>query len=176
VYLYRKNKIYAWKNVSFSWEEKCKSSLFQNSNVLVLLDPRVSKKGRAEFTEGPRMLLVAASNNMIHFASSVKATSNINSILSVPTLKELKVTLPYMIGSQVSTVNIEEMLRRAKIVGPVLRYIISEDNFKHQCLDTDEATSKLDAVRDMLSDNGLTKNHSSLPGCTFTLRQISRLM
>jgi hypothetical protein len=41
----RKNEIFVWYVIKQIFNEKCYSNLFQNSNVIVLLDPRESKKG-----------------------------------------------------------------------------------------------------------------------------------
>ena len=64
----RNNQIYVWKNQDLLWQSYCCSSLFFNSNVLALLDPKVSQKGGAGYLEGQRMLVMAASNDKKSFS------------------------------------------------------------------------------------------------------------
>ena len=47
----RNNAIYVWKNRNELWKRNCHSRLFYNTNVLVLLDPKESKKGGADHSE-----------------------------------------------------------------------------------------------------------------------------
>ena len=87
----RHNKIYAWNSDDRMWATSCRSRLFNNSNVLVLLDPRESTEGGAIFSRGPRMLVMAASNNKKHMGSTKKFTPNFIRILSINSDEELKI-------------------------------------------------------------------------------------
>ena len=96
VCLRRNNKIYVWHSYDDRWENTCSSNLFRNSNVLVLLDPRESSKEGAAYSEGPRMLIMAASNNEEHFKSIGKFTGDYARILSCPRIEEMKCQVRFM--------------------------------------------------------------------------------
>ena len=167
----RNNAIYVWKNRNELWKQECLSNLFDNSNVLVLLDPKESKKGGAEHSEGLRMLIMAASNNVNHFASSSKTTPMMDRILSVYTEKELEVSIPYMMENQKLPAEIKKMLQRSKIVGPLPRYIVSKRSFVSRERETRGAIDKLDndEIREILSFNGLNQNDGTVPECIFSV-------
>ena len=105
----KNNKIFVWKDDNWSWETSCRSRLFHNSNVVVLLDPRESKKGGAAFAEGARMRIMAASNNALHFGATRKFTPNYARILSINSDEEIKVAIPFMIENQISSASVEEI-------------------------------------------------------------------
>ena len=165
----RNNQIFVWKNQHVQWRLCCFSNLFDNSNVLALLDPKVSQKGGAECLEGRRMLIMAASNDINHFYSSKKTTPDIERILSVFTEKELIVALPYMVEGQKYPPTINEMLERAKIVGPIPQYIVSTDSFIRRKRETAIAINKLynEEIKEFLSFDGLIEKNCISTGCLF---------
>jgi hypothetical protein len=57
----RNNKIYVWITYSNTYMDNCNSSLFNNGNVLVLLDPLESNAGVANFAHGLRMFIYSVS-------------------------------------------------------------------------------------------------------------------
>ena len=167
----RNNNIYVWKNQDVLWRSCCYSRIADNSNVLVLLDPKVSQKGGAEYVQWKRMLIMAASNDVNHFYSSKKSTPDLVRILSVFTENELIVALPYMVESQIYPAPIKEMLARVKIVGPIPQYIVSKENFIRREHETNMALNKLykEEIKEFLSFNGLIKNNCVATGCLFSV-------
>jgi hypothetical protein len=126
----KNNHIYVWYNKSKNFKNDCDSNLFQNQNVLVLLDPREAKKGGASYTEGARRLIFAASNNVSHFsASPEKVTPNFAANLNPFLDEELQIALKYMSPPNVvfSNEEIESMMQRAKMVGNLPRYLFSAE-------------------------------------------------
>jgi hypothetical protein len=126
----RKNDlIYVWQVDDGSLKGDCDMRLFFNSNVLVLLDPRASKKGGAAIGEGRRMLIMAASNNENHFSDIEKVTPAYDRFLSQFTNRELVVALPWMIEGQDKAPTLDEMIKMAQAVGNLPRYILNEESF-----------------------------------------------
>lgn len=167
----RNNQIYVWKNQDLLWQSYCCSSLFFNSNVLALFDPKVSQKGGAGYLEGQRMLVMAASNDKNHFHSTTKTTPLPDRILSVFTVRELKFALPYMVEGQASPPTLKEMLERVNIVGPIPQYIVSIERFDGRKSDIDSAIYMihLGYVQDYLSFDGLIENNCLATGCIFSV-------
>jgi Retrotransposon hot spot protein len=170
------NYIYVWER---QHEHIYNSYLFNNSNVLLLLDPREKLYEGANFDEGNRMLIMAASNNEKHF-QYIKKTKRGDSFaryLSLYTNEELKVALPYMtIGGQyLSDEELDEanaeMLKKAAIVGNLPRYIMSDENFQSRKNDTDKAIEALDDgdIKKILNFTGFVGPETTIPGCIFAV-------
>jgi hypothetical protein len=128
----RKNHhIYVWYNDDTYFGNGCKSALFDNSNVLVLLDPKEAVSGRgAEFVLGRRRLIFAASNNKNHFNNIQKSTPDFQRTISPFSDNELLVALPYMSDETVTMDMLNEMMRRREDVGNLPRYLLTEDDYK----------------------------------------------
>jgi hypothetical protein len=169
----RNNLIYVWFVEDGSLIKRFYSRVFENSNVLALLDPRDSKDGGAALGGGHRMLIMAASNNGKHFKSVPKATGLAARFLNIYTDTELKTALPYMMEGQVSQPQmislVDTALKRAKIVGNLPRYIISEHNFLVQENHIDMAIKQIkkEDLQDILSFNGYTKTAATVPSTIF---------
>ena len=131
----------------------------------------MSQKGGAEYLEGQRMLIMAASNDVNHFYSSTKTTPLLERILSVFTEKELIVALRYMVEGQKCPATLQEMLERAKIVGPIPQYIVSKDSFIRREYETNMAFHKLynDNIKDLFSFGGLIEKNCIATGCVFSV-------
>jgi hypothetical protein len=169
----RNNFIYAWYIGKQALEGKCYSNLFENSNVLVLLDPRESKDGGAKFSRGARMLIMAASNNEKHFGSVEKFTPGYDRFLSQFAYKELVVALPWMIKNQDKAPSLNDMIKNAKEVGNLPRYILNEESFEKRQKETAIAIKKIAIgdIGDILAFEGLTetKQGPSIPGSIFAV-------
>jgi hypothetical protein len=165
----RNNQIFVWMCKHPSFGMNLDSLLFQNSNVLVLLDPRESAKGGAAYVEGRRMLIMAASNNEMHFKSIGKFTGDYPRILSCYTDAELKIALQYM--NTDPSVTLEQMLERASIIGNLPRYILSDVLFIRRQKETAAAISGLKHfdVKEIDSVDGITRSGSTVPGCIFAV-------
>jgi hypothetical protein len=165
----RNNQIFVWMCKHPSFGMNLDSLLFQNSNVLVLLDPRESAKGGAAYVEGRRMLIMAASNNEMHFKSIGKFTGDYPRILSCYTDAELKIALQYMNTDPLVT--LEQMLERASIIGNLPRYILSDVLFIRRQKETAAAISGLKNfdVKEIDSVDGITRTGSTVPGCIFAV-------
>jgi hypothetical protein len=125
----KKHRIYVWTIESDYFEKKCKSGLFRNSNVLVLLDPRESVDGGAAYSQGNRRLLFAASNNAAHFKNVFKNNFGYERILNQYSSSELSIALKYMSPTTklYSRDEILPMLAYADQIGNIPRYVLSEE-------------------------------------------------
>jgi hypothetical protein len=133
------NEVFAW---IVDGIENCKSRLFKNSNVLVLLDPVEDTMGGANFAYGRRRLIFAAANNDQHLGNLGKHTGGFKRILSTYSEKELKVALPYMTKGKDVEYNQEvlhDALKRANVVGRVPRYLVSLPKYNARKETTDYA-------------------------------------
>jgi hypothetical protein len=130
----KKNQIYAWSITSDVLETKCKSGLFNNGNVLALLDPKEALYGGASFILERQRLIFAASNNAAHFKNFYKDASTLDyeRILNPYSTLELKTALKYMSRSSVpySDDEVLPMLAYAEQVGNKPRYVQSEMGVK----------------------------------------------
>ena len=171
VCLRKNNQIIVWQSTDDRWLQGCSSNLFYNSNVLVLLDPKESKEGGARFAQGWRMLLMAASNNANHFGATEKFTPLFARFLSLLSNKELKVCLPLMVENGELHSSIDEILKRASIVGNLPRYIISEQSFQTRVKRTLSSIKKLEKeeIQLILNTNGLNENDGIVHGCIFSV-------
>ena len=167
----RNNCIYVWSSAYGPWSHVCYSSLFDNSNVLVLLVPVFSLKGGAGHLEGRRMLIMAASNDVNHFYSSKMTTPLLERILSVYTEKELVAALPFMVEGQESPPTLKKMLEWAKIVGPMPQFLVSKGRFS--CREGNVYSAiymiNLGFVQKLLSFDGLIENNCSVTACIFSV-------
>ena len=118
----RKNhKIYVWSMSSEIFKRDCLSALLKNSNVLVLLDP---KNSGANYSEGNRRMIFAASNNKKHFELKPgNTTVDFPRYLSPQNDVELLISLPYMFMD--SNTKVEEIFHYRKIVGNLPRFLLS---------------------------------------------------
>ena len=166
----RNDKIYVWKSDDDRWKTSCHCRLFYNTNVLVLLDPRESAEEGAVFTDGSRMLVMAASNNDRHFKATRKFTPHFARFLSLYSDKELKIAIPFMMLENQRT-SVCEILERAKIVGNLPRYILSKSSFEDRQTETAKSIKKLeqDEIKDVISFDGLSQSNSTIAGCIFAV-------
>ena len=167
----RNNMIFVWICKDPSFSSKLDSLLFLNSNVLVLLDPRESTEGGASFVKGPRMLIMAASNNADHFKSIGKFTGDYARILSCYTDKELKCAMRFMKQDTEPVLSMVVMLDRASKIGNLPRYILSETLFNNRLKETAKAIRGIanDDVKEILNFDGICQSGSTIPGCIFAV-------
>jgi hypothetical protein len=171
------NHIYVWRNDDPSLKTNCDSRLFDNSNVLVLLDPREAKNGGASYTEGARRLIFAASNNIQHFSANPgKITGDYQKILNPYSLNELKVALPYIIDvfmPKEDRLSLNEMLRCTKEVGNLPRYLVSQEKFEDRIKSRDSFIDYISKnyadIGAVLSWNGMTADSKTVPGTVFSV-------
>jgi hypothetical protein len=128
----------------------------------MLLDP--AEVG-ANYLEGNRMLIFAASNNKKHFTSSVfKDKPKGLRYLSPWTEEELKVGLPRM----EQDINLDEALSRAKDVGMLPRYILDKVAYEGRKEHLDKAVEKLSEnpveLKNVLMWPGRDRFSSTVPG------------
>jgi hypothetical protein len=77
----KKNHIYVWYNGSYGFE-RLRTGLFENGNVLALLDPKEAvDEGGASYSGAWRRLMFAASLNKKHFKNVEKSTPGFEKIL-----------------------------------------------------------------------------------------------
>jgi hypothetical protein len=175
----KKHFIYAWRMKSPMLEDKCGSGLFDNGNVLVLLDPKESKdKGGASYIDGDCQLIFSASNNEAHFKNVYKDTPGYERILNPYSALELKIALKYMspFGVEFSDDEVLPMLQLADILGNMPRYVISEDRSKDMSKKVKEyiqEIEKMDSVTllKFLSFQGTTgvEVQDTIKGAIFSL-------
>jgi hypothetical protein len=86
----KSNAIFVWK-IEYSpfLKDDCDSRLFQNRNVLALLDPKEAPAGGASYTFERQRLIFAASNNAAHFKNTHKDNLGIERILNQYSTSEL---------------------------------------------------------------------------------------
>jgi hypothetical protein len=167
------NHIYVWERQDDFIHN---SYLFNNSNVLLLLDPCESSKGGAKYDEGKRMLIMATSNNAKHLRSMKKVTPGSARYLSPFTDKELGTAIPYMVDSQNLSSKelaqvIDDVLKRARQVGNLPQYIISDESFAERMHDVTEAIENLkkDDIQEILDFEAITKKKPNVPWCIFAV-------
>ena len=132
--------------------------------------------------EGRRMLIMAASSNEKHFKSIGKFTGDYARILSCYTDAELKIALRFMkedTGASLPTMDemleraheMDAMLQRANEIGNLPRYILSETLFTERKRQTENSIEslRLKEVKDILNDNGMNGNNSTVHGCIFAV-------
>jgi hypothetical protein len=167
----RNHKIYVWINRDQVFRSDCTSALFDNSNVLVLLDPREAKNGGANFAIGNRMLIYAASNNAKHFTSDAhKTMAKYQHILSPYSDNELLVALNYMQTSSGDSLN--DMFSRRKKVGNLPRYLLSADAFDERLQYTEGAVTKItknDLKTAVENFDGIVSDSFMLSGSIFSV-------
>jgi hypothetical protein len=151
------NEVFVWIADGI---EDCHSRFFDNSNVIVLLDPVEETKGGTRFTYRRQRLIFAASNNDQHLGNIYKHTGGFKRILSTYTEKELKVALRYMIQNKDVENNQEVMrdaLQRANIVGNVPCYLVSVAKYDDRKNKTDFALMKVQQMefQKLLGWNGI---------------------
>jgi hypothetical protein len=166
-------KIYVWLAADDSLKNVCNSGLFENSNVLVLLDP--AEKG-ALYTDGFRRFIFAASNNDVHFQLKPwKVTGAWRRILNPFSRNELIAALPSIVEMReiVNEVEIFKMLCRSNDVGNLPRYLVSQDQFEERkesrdtFIDFVKQNSKdLEAV---LNWKGMSTLNNTFPGTVFAV-------
>jgi hypothetical protein len=106
-----------------STHDRAFSSLFPRENVLVLLDLHESRMGGADFYNGSRKLIYAASNNVAHFKNDSDKTHYPERFLSPWAREELKIALPIMKPG----IKMDEVWEKARVVGMLPRYFIKEE-------------------------------------------------
>jgi hypothetical protein len=167
----KNNMIYVWTCKHKSFATNLDSLLFQNSKVLVLLDPLESTKGGATFSEGRRMMIIAASNNKNHFKSIGKRTGHFARFLSCFSNAEMRISLPYMTEDDGQSLQMDEVLERAIEVGNLPRYVLNKALFEERQQHTTTAINSLEKkqVKDILTFNGLNNSDSTVQGCIFVV-------
>ena len=178
----RNGKIYVWCNRHPELHKCCSSDLFQNRNVVVLLDPKESTAGGAEFTNGSHMSLYAASNDVKHFHNEQKITPDFLKYLSVLLREELKIGCKYMVPDLMNCSFsarikvISEIVKRAEVVGYLPRYVRSTKDYNARIKQTDWKTKNLsdEEVKKLFHWNGMTDKFnmthmSNMSGCVFSV-------
>jgi hypothetical protein len=125
-YLFRRqgNKIYAWKATN---NRKAVSSIMGRHDCLVLYDPAEANRGGADFDEGACQTIVAMSANKRHATSdALKINFKGKCFFGVPSKNQLSVMTPLM----ESTDSTDVILSRIHDVGPIARYILSDEGFQ----------------------------------------------
>jgi hypothetical protein len=173
----KNNHIYVWCKNDPSLKTNCDSRLFDNSKVLVLLDPREATQGGASYVEGARRLIFAASNDEQHFSANPgKITGDYQKILNPYSLNELKVALPYIIDEfmpKEDRLPLNKMLRCTKEVGNLPRYLVSQEKFEDRikCRDSfiNYFSNKNADIGAVLTWNGMTEISKTDPGTVFSV-------
>jgi hypothetical protein len=128
VFLFRRsaNKIYAWLSISTG---DANSKIMNRHDCLVLYDPPEADKPGARFLEGARQLIVALSANKRHaISAALKQNCGGQRYLGPPSLDQLRVMTPLMHLND----SWETIVHRIADVGPIARYILSEEAFQHR--------------------------------------------
>jgi hypothetical protein len=166
------NHIYVWKKSDPAYEFNCVSSLFENSNVLVLLDPT---EDGAKYPAGYRRLIFAASNNKKHFKNVFKVTVTFMKILNMLSDDELKIALKYMCPNKdtFSDKQVQGMICRSKIVGNLPRYIFTKERSEILTDKVDVFSRNADPrkLANLFSFRGLSdiEDKTNIPGAIFSL-------
>lgn len=168
----KEHRIYAWTMESAKFTERCSSGIFKNGNVLVLLDPREAVEGGASYSPGNRRLIYAASNNLKHFSTAVaKDTPFAKRYLDPFTKNELEVSIPYVTFGKDCC--IKTVLKRAKVVGCLLRYVIGDKVFRERKKEQDDY---IDSIRNenlglqaVFNWSGMMKEKDTVPGSIFVV-------
>jgi hypothetical protein len=153
-----------WRSNNDRWAFNCCSNLFQNSNVLVLLDPLEATRGGAMFTERERMLILAASNHEKHCKSIGKFTGDYARFLNCFSDTEMKISLPFMIEDTGTgpLLQMDKVLGRAIKVGNLPQYVLEEALFVERLQQTANAieTMKRVGVKNIMPLDGIIKSYS----------------
>jgi hypothetical protein len=160
--------IYVW--VAIGKQYLVNSVLFGSEEVLVLLDPVEAKMGGADYSEGDRMLIFAASNNEKHFENGLfKAQSKALRYLSPWSEEELRVGLPRM----QTNLDLELALRRAQDVGMLPRYLLDGDKYQERNQQLDDAVLELSKnpsqLEEVLRFRGMETESHHIPGTMFAV-------
>ena len=154
--------------------EKASSNLLGNEDVLVLLDPRESKVCGADYSNGPRMLIFAASNNEAHFRNDIdKNNISPERNLGPYSKPELTVALPRMTSDDMQQSTLDAALKRSDDVGTSHRYILDEKSYEKRKRFTEaariaELTNNPKKLKEILAWDGLSFEHNPrhhLCGC-----------
>jgi hypothetical protein len=173
----KKHCIYVWTMKSDKYQDNFDCGLFQNGNVLALLDPRESdnNKGAAFTTGNFRRLIFAASNNQSHFSNLVgKTTGHALRVLNPFSDHEIKVALPFIVTMPtVSERYTNVIMKRAKVVGNLLRYLIDYTKFddwkKNQNTFIENVARRKVDLESVLSWNGMNEKKVSVPGTVYAV-------
>jgi hypothetical protein len=174
----RKNhRIYVWTIMDPSLYSVPTSTLFLNSNVLVLLDPIEAKSGGATIIIGNRMLIYAASNNEKHFTSNaIKTMGNYHRNLSPYFDVELLVALCNMQATDdLKKDSLEDMFHRRRMVGNLPRYLLSENSFATRLKITDNSVFKMtsDELKNIINNfAGEVSTSLTLAGSIFSIKAL----
>jgi hypothetical protein len=155
---------------SEKFQNTCSSGIFNNENVLVLLDPREAILRGAEFRGGYRRLIFAASNNDRHFASLVgKITGQAKRYLDAFTKDELETAIPFVISDK--NYCLKTILERAKRVGCLLRYLIDDKMYKDRILAQDQYIASVKSenidLHSVFNWDGMMKEKGKVPETIF---------
>ena len=117
------------------------------------------------------MLIMAASNNEKHFGATKKFPPDFVRILSTYNEEELKIAIPFMVDKEnpESIVPMDIILRRAKIVGNMPRYIISKDSFEYRKSETSAFIYRLSRQQIKEKAKGMNDENSTVHGCIFAV-------
>lgn len=170
LFLRRGIQIFAWQANSQK-DVEADSILFSRKDLLVLLDPRESKDGGANYTNNSRMLIFAASNNEAHFTNDIvkKRGDAAMRHLDAPTTEELIVSIPKM-GTEY---NLESALERAKVVGRLPRYLMDDELYDTRLRQTNECIASLGhdtaEMKKILQFHGLVEEKNTLPRTIYSV-------
>jgi hypothetical protein len=172
------NQIYAWSMISESLKTDSDSGLFQNGNVLALLDPKEAPAGGASYTRLRQRLIFSASNNAAHFKNTYKETFDYERILNPYSTLELEIALKFMSSSDDMYLDVEvrPMLLLAGRIGNLPRYIMSDKSAEPVTTKVKEhiqEIGKMDSAKllDFLGFKGITgvEESKTIKGAIFSL-------
>jgi hypothetical protein len=168
----KKHRIYVWKMESEKFLDRCSSGLFKNESVLVLLDPREAVDGGASYSDGICRLIFAASNNLKHFSTSIpKDTAFAKRYLDPFTKDELESSAPFLVAGKEYSIN--TVLKRAKIVGCLPRYVFDKKKFRERKKEQDDFIKSIRnenlGLQAVFNWSGMMKEKDTVPGSIFVV-------
>jgi hypothetical protein len=166
----KEHRIYVWKMESEKFLVQCSSGLFKNENVLVLLDPQEAVDGGASYGPGIRRLIFAASNNLEHFSTSMEKKFAFSQRYLDPfTKNELDASAPFLSAGK--KYSIDTVLKRAKIVGCIPRYVFDKKKFMKRKKVQDDYIKSIRneniSLQAVFNWSGMMKEKDTVPGSIF---------
>eukprot|EP00550_Attheya_septentrionalis_P006582 CAMPEP_0198289198 /NCGR_PEP_ID=MMETSP1449-20131203/7477_1 /TAXON_ID=420275 /ORGANISM="Attheya septentrionalis, Strain CCMP2084" /LENGTH=677 /DNA_ID=CAMNT_0043987495 /DNA_START=20 /DNA_END=2053 /DNA_ORIENTATION=- len=166
--LRRGNKMYAWTR---KHEGTASGPFFRREDVLVLYDPPESTEGGADYSVGERTLIAALSPNEKHFLKSVeKDDASVRRHIGPPTLEQITMMLPF-----IGTDDVNQAMLRIQEVGPLPRYIRSQNKYATRKRAFDALLSAMERNPSLLSDmiqnqGDDTMSTNTLQGTVFLIK------